>query len=552
MKHTEPRSLRHARKRLALIFSTVVAVATALGISLLVQPGANAAEETVFPNTAPPAHTDPDRTSVELGMRFSVTVPGTVVGVKYYGTDKNTGTHTGSLWSASGKRLATATFKSSTGAGWQSVGFATPVHVDPGQTYTASYLAPTGRYAVDDWGFKQGVTRNHITVPRNGGVYAYGATGGFPRDTWKSANYFVDVRFVPDAVSGVATSTTTSVPTGTATGSPASTPTSAPPTTSTSTPTQSPSKTVTPTPTPTAPATTTAPASPSTSAAPTQNGCAAAPSKCGFPDSSNTGPAAGTVFRSVPGDVTSGPGWTYDPRGWITVDGDGAVLENLDIRGISIEVHSSNVTIRNNRLTVVGENWAVGMREGTNIHVTHNLITAPSATGTDRGLVAVKDIFGKVVDPVVDHNDISRMSTGIQMDAGTVADNYIHDMGYKSGDHLNGFTSNGGTRPLVIDHNTIFNSYDQTDAISLFQDFDVQANRRVTNNLIGGGGYTIYAGGGPKGTSNHITVTGNRFARTYFPNSGHWGPVTAWDANGTGNTWSGNIWDDNGAGVSGS
>ncbi|GAA1969468.1 hypothetical protein GCM10009798_32570 [Nocardioides panacihumi] len=275
-------------------------------------------------------------------------------------------------------------------------------------------------------------------------------------------------------------------------------------------------------------------------------GCVWRPRTCGFPDGSNTGPARGTVFRSVPGDVRSGPGWTYDPRGWITVSGNGAVLKNLRLSGISIEVHASNVTIRNNRITVVGDNWAVGLREGSNIHVSHNLITAPSATGSTRGMVAVKDISGTVTSPVVDHNDISRMSTGIQMDSGTVADNYIHDMGYKAGDHLNGFTSNGGTRPLVVHHNTILNSYDQTDAISLFQDFNIQANRRVTDNLVGGGGYTIYAGGGYKGLSNHITITGNRFARSYFPNSGHWGPVTAWDANGARNIWSRNVWDMNG------
>jgi len=280
-----------------------------------------------------------------------------------------------------------------------------------------------------------------------------------------------------------------------------------------------------------------------TSVPSTMHGCASQPSACGYPDATNTGPTT-TPMRSVPGDITSGPGWTYDPRGWITITGNGTVLEGLRINGISVEVHASNVTIRNNEFTVTGENWGVALREGNNITITHNLMTGAAATGPNRGLVAIKDFGSTGV--TVDHNNIARMSTGIQMDSGTITDNYIHDMGYKDGDHLNGFTSNSGTSRLVLNHNTIFNQYDQTDAISLFQDFGIQANRTITNNLIAGGGYTLYAGAGSQGTSHDITITGNRFTRTYYPNSGHWGPVTAWDANGTNNTWNNNTWDDNG------
>ena len=49
---------------------------------------------------------------------------------------------------------------------------------------------------------------------------------------------------------------------------------------------------------------------------------------------------------------------------------------------------------------------------------------------------------------------------------------------------------------MTIRHNTIFNSHDQTDAISLFQDFGNQANRTIDDNLVAGGGYSVYGGGG--------------------------------------------------------
>ena len=118
-----------------------------------------------------------------------------------------------------------------------------------------------------------------------------------------------------------------------------------------------------------------------------------------------------------------------------------------------------------------------------------------------------------------------------------------------TGDHVNGFTSNGATTPLTINHNTIFNQISQTDAISLFQDFGLEANRTITNNLIAGGGYTLYAGSGTSGTTHNIIVTGNRFSRLYYPNGGSYGPATAYDTNGTGNTWTNNTWDTSGGSV---
>ena len=131
------------------------------------------------------------------------------------------------------------------------------------------------------------------------------------------------------------------------------------------------------------------------------------------------------------------------------------------------------------------------------------------------------------------------------MESGLIQDNYIHDMGYKSGDHLNGITSNGSTALLTIRHNTVLNSFDQTDAISLFEDFGVQANRTIDNNLVAGGGYTIYGGANPGGAAtSNIHITNNRFSRLYYPNGGSYGPVTAYAPSGAGNTWTGNIWDD--------
>lgn len=267
--------------------------------------------------------------------------------------------------------------------------------------------------------------------------------------------------------------------------------------------------------------------------------CVSLPSRCGYPDATNTGVPAGTTLRRVPQDLTSGTGWTWDSRGWIATT-DNAIVENLIIDG-HVEVYGKNVTVRNNQILQSGENWAVALRTTTNVVVTHNTM---GVTGAPRLAVGVKDIYGDSTNATVSYNDISNASTGIQMYAGLVERNYIHDLGMNDGDHINGFTSNLGTDPLTIRNNTILVKFNQTDAISLFQDFGVEAHRLITGNLLAGGGYTIYGGAGSFGQSHDIRIIGNRFSKVYFPSGGSYGPSADFESQGDGNIWSGNVWDE--------
>lgn len=357
------------------------------------------------------------------------------------------------------------------------------------------------------------------------GQTSVGLVGGW-QSSWNRANYHRGSRSSTDSTGRPASPTTapssTSVVTDPSTGSPASTATPPPTTTSRSL----------------APATPPAAGGPVTPA----TGCAASPSRCGYPDASNTGVKAGTALRSVPGDLTQGPGWHWDSRGWLTVDGDGAVLDGMSVPA-NVDVTASNVNLRNLRITTSGDGFGVSLRHANNVVIEDSEILGGD-TSTNRLMVAIKDIYGDSQGTQVLRNNISHASTGVQMDRGLIQDNYIHDLGLTGGDHVNGTTSNGGTDPLTIRHNTVFNQFDQTDAISLFQDFGPQANRTIDNNLVGGGGYTIYGGANPGGTAtSNIRITNNRFATSFFAGSGYFGRVTAFNPQGPGNVWSGNIWD---------
>jgi hypothetical protein len=254
---------------------------------------------------------------------------------------------------------------------------------------------------------------------------------------------------------------------------------------------------------------------------------------------------AGTKLLKVPSQVSSGTGWHYDSRGWITVDGNGAVLSGLYIP-FSLNITASDVTIKNVQVISGGLSaFGIALRHSANVTIEDSTISGIDA-GNNRLLVGVKDVYGDATGATILRNNISLAENGVQLSAGLVKDNYIHDPGFIAGDHTNGIMSNGGTVQLTITHNTVLINRSQTDAVALFEDFGAQANRIISNNLLAGGGYTIYGGQTSTQPTYNIVITGNRVSTVYYPTGGAFGPAAYFNPAGTGNTWSGNTWDNSG------
>ena len=139
---------------------------------------------------------DPDTSPVELGVKFRSAVDGFITGLRFYKSTQNTGTHVANLWTSTGTLLASATFSNETGSGWQEVSFGSPVAITADTVYVASYHAPVGRYSVDEDYFVSARTNGPLTAlatsESSNGVYLYGA-GGFPTNSFKASNYWVDV-----------------------------------------------------------------------------------------------------------------------------------------------------------------------------------------------------------------------------------------------------------------------------------------------------------------------------------------------------------------------
>jgi hypothetical protein len=281
-------------------------------------------------------------------------------------------------------------------------------------------------------------------------------------------------------------------------------------------------------------------------ARPVAGGCAAVPHRCGFPDGTNSGVPAGTRLKSVPGQISRGPGWYYDPRGWVEVVGNGAVLSGLSIHH-NLDISASNVIVKDDRIVNSGQgSLGISLRHTRHVTIEDTSISGVN-TSAGRLMVGIKDVYGDSTGTTILRDNISCAATGIQLGEGLILENYLHNPGYQPGDHVNGITANGGrTTQLTIRHNTVFVNYTQTDAISLFQDHGIQGNRTIDNNLLAGGGYTIYGGVGKDALPFNVRITDNRFSSIYFAESGHWGPVAYYTTRGHGNVWSGNIWDKTG------
>lgn len=278
--------------------------------------------------------------------------------------------------------------------------------------------------------------------------------------------------------------------------------------------------------------------------------CMPDPSACGFPDLETTG-------------VT--PGTTLTPMNSVTLNQPGQVFENALVTG-SIAVTAQNVTIRNVKLIASNPSGAaIGVRPGQNWDRTDANLVVDHVEIDMNGLPNIKGIGfnGYTLRNVFMHNgaDCAHFSRNvvIQDSLCVVGLDVNRDAVPDSGDagdfcrgtsHFDGFQYTGGGN-VTIDHNTVRNPCGQTSAMLITNDPGFNSpisNMAITDNLMAGGGYTLYCRDADDTVASE-TVTGNRFARTYFPRAGRYGPTAYCDRT---TTFAGNVWDDTGALIPGS
>lgn len=159
----------------------------------------------IFGGGAPGNPVEADYSPVTLGVKFWSSQAGTISAVRFYRGARSPNGYVASLYTAAGKLLGSVTLLKESGPvpGWQTAIFATPIAISANTTYVAAYYTPVGRYPDVYYGLTRGAMNGALNVPASAsvaggnGVYYYGL--GFPRYSWESSNYYVDVLFTPAA-----------------------------------------------------------------------------------------------------------------------------------------------------------------------------------------------------------------------------------------------------------------------------------------------------------------------------------------------------------------
>jgi hypothetical protein len=238
-----------------------------------------------------------------------------------------------------------------------------------------------------------------------------------------------------------------------------------------------------------------------------------------FPDATCTGVPAGTILTAVSGDMT--------------ITEANTVIDSKDIKGC-VNVQAEGVTIRRSKITcdhampdVVSS--ADGVYSGTPLIIEDSEITCNDTVGTAVGDTNISTY----------RLNIHGCENGYDLDANIdIEDNYIHDLYQSAATHTDGIQfANGhyvsvtnhaiipGSANITINHNTIYSKgVDGTDTNSaIISNRGGDTNVLIQNNLLAGGGYTLYCEQGATGIN--YRVIGNHFSTIYHPKVGAYGPA---------------------------
>jgi hypothetical protein len=216
--------------------------------------------------------------------------------------------------------------------------------------------------------------------------------------------------------------------------------------------------------------------------------------------------------------------------GGLVVTADGTVIDGYRVSG-GIQVRAHNVVIRNSWVTnsAGGANGSgvVNINPGASATIEHSLLEGSNATHAciwheGSAMTAIANECRGVNDGIFSW----ATQTGVDGtgDDFRIEDNWLHAFTTAAANgHIDGYQTEGAKHG-VIRHNTIDVSQDQNSAIAIWNSRKSSADITVADNLLAGGGFTVYAEdyspseASPAGgyTVTGVTFTNNRFSNVHY------------------------------------
>jgi hypothetical protein len=364
-------------------------------------------------------------------------------------------------------------------------------------------------------------------------VLSLASSGGAGASTWHWHPQAAPLRPIPGIHPSRPPHSRTPSASPSATSSPSSASSTPPSTSQASTSTPATSGPVTSSPATTSPApsspptSTGAPASTGvpTSTAPAPAGCAnpknpwSTLEACGWPGPANTG------YRTAacPNGLTVNSGSTTRV---ISVTKDSTVLSCQRITG-SLDVQAKNVVIKDSYVSYdgggVGGSGVIKIEDGASATVDHVEVNGLNHTHSCVWLQGTAATVRNINCYGINDGIFSWADTGYSATTGdnfTISDSYFHNFTSNAANgHIDGYQTEGASNG-TIQHNTYQMTTDADSAIAIWDSLKSSTNIAVSDNLIEGGGFSVYAEdyspseSSPAGgfTVTNITFTGNVFS----------------------------------------
>jgi len=225
----------------------------------------------------------------------------------------------------------------------------------------------------------------------------------------------------------------------------------------------------------------------------------------------------------------SDPGALTVHEGSITVSEDGAVIENLEIRG-TLRIEANNVVVRN-VWVYTSSSWTVYVGSGS-------LTITDSEIGNTK-VVGERGIGGSNI--VARNLDIHSVEDGIKLGSNAVYDRVrVHNLNSQSSSpHTDAVQADGGAKNSTIKNSSLSSTGPRglgNAAVFLKSDLGSISNITISNNTLNGGNYMNSVRDGGNGYPTGVRFLNNRIGSDYRYGFARVEPSVEW----TGNVWASN------------